>query len=350
MIRNFFAIVLLLISASALASFGGLHGTSSTAAYVGPCDVGSVSCGEAHSVTRAMKASYNGPLFQLNNGTTTLDIGQDPVTRKTDMTTWSAFCSGVASNCKISKIYGQINGNDLIPSVYFSGGCNAGGLTCAATFVVDGATGLPIIKAGYQTDAAWKAEYTLAGDNGPNFAVGINGGTNPTSVWVSGEVPPSDAVPCCGVYGISHGVLDPNTAGTDFLLFTGYTNNYPPDTASCTSGHCLGADVEAFISPTSSYTATNGDNANYLVTWSGTAGAGTNTFCNYYNGSQLGCALATTAGQNTPTHIHFGGGGDLTQPAKVIFRSGFIANGVVSSTDAATIKSNEASFYGITFN
>src|ERR1019366_5699772 len=84
--------------------------------YKGPCD--QVSCDEAYSVTRSLKASYSGPLFQLWNGSTTLDIGQ--TNHIADMTTWSAFCSGVQSNCKVSKIYAQIHTgpNDLIPSIY----------------------------------------------------------------------------------------------------------------------------------------------------------------------------------------------------------------------------------------
>jgi hypothetical protein len=304
-----------------------------------------------------LSINYHGPLEQLvaSNGTTTLDIGQNPATRAADMTTWSSICNVVSTtakiittDCKIKKIYDQFNGNDIVPSIYFSGGCNAGGLTCAAIFRIDVATGLPIIQGGDQTNPDWYAEYTLAGDT---TATGVNGGTNPTSVWLSGQVPPSDAVPCCGSYGISHSVFQPDTNGTDFLIWTGYTNKYPPDTAPCGPSHCVGADVETFISPTDAYSAADGDNANWIVTWTGAvAGGGTNTFCNYYNGTQLGCHLATTPNQNTPTSIHVFGGGDLTQPAKAVFRGGFIANGVVSSADAAAIKANEAAFYGIVYN
>jgi hypothetical protein len=304
-----------------------------------------------------MTVNYSGPLFQLNNGTTTLDIGQT-TSHKADMTTWSAFCSGVASNCKISKIYAQIQGsaNDLTPSTYFNAGCSAGGLTCAAVFQIETATGLPVIEAGFSTADFTKGgccytrlpgsgSYLISGDVP---ATGINGGTTATSVWLSSTV--LDHATCCGVFGISHASTAPDTPGTDFLLFTDIANNYPPDTASCTAGHCVGVDVEAFISPTNSYTATVGDNANYLVTWDGTSGAGTNTFCNYYNGTQLGCAPATTSGQNTPTSVHLGAGGDDSDPAPVMFRSGFIANSVVSSTVAAALKANEAAFYGIPYN
>jgi hypothetical protein len=312
----------------------------------------------AHSLDRAMFASYHGNLFQLvaSNGTTTLDVGQNSVTRAADMTTWSSICNVVSTtaavittDCKVKFEYDQSgNGNTYVPSIYASANCNVSALTCAAIFRIDVPTGLPIIYGGDTTNADWSAQYTMAAQA---TAVGVNGGTTPISVWLSGRVPPSDAVPCCGWYGVSHSTSQGNIAGTDFLIWTGYTNKYPPDTAPCASSHCVGADVEAFISPTDAYAATDGDNANWIVTWDGAvAGGGTNTFCNYYNGTQLGCHLATTANQNSGIYPREFGGGDLTQPAKGVFRSGFVSNNVITSSQAAALKANEAAFYGIAFN
>ena len=44
---------------------GGQTGTGTAPAYQGPCDVLGSGCAEAYSVSRAMTASYTGPLFQL---------------------------------------------------------------------------------------------------------------------------------------------------------------------------------------------------------------------------------------------------------------------------------------------
>lgn len=309
---------------------------SSTPSYAGPCDVITGGCAEAYSVTRAMANSYHGPLLQLSNGTSTLDIGQD-ANRAADMTTWSAFCGGVASNCKISKIYAQIQGsaNDLIPSSYLAQdgtNCTAGGLTCAAPFAIDSDTGLPIVSI---TSAPYT--YVLASETGTG-ATGITGGTNAASVWVSGKVR-KEAL-CCGVFGFSHSYNAGDTVGTDFILFPDYTNNYNPNTAQCVTDSCLGIDLEGANSPTVSYGAAVGDNANWLVAWTG---SGTNLFSGYYNGLQLYNATGDT-GVNVPTHVRLGGGGDLSH-ANIIFRSGLIANAAASQSDATAIQANESSFY-----
>jgi hypothetical protein len=57
-----------------------------------PCDL--VTCAEAYSVTRLMVTGYSGKLFQLYNGTSTLDIGISTNGVTADMTTVN-FYSGL---------------------------------------------------------------------------------------------------------------------------------------------------------------------------------------------------------------------------------------------------------------
>jgi hypothetical protein len=50
----------------------------------------------------------------------------------------------------VSKIYAQIHSgsNDLVPGVFnapYGPNCSTGGYTCAAKFIVETATGLPIL-------------------------------------------------------------------------------------------------------------------------------------------------------------------------------------------------------------
>jgi len=72
----------------------GSSGGAATTVYQGPCDLLTGGCAEAYSVTRAMTASYKGPLFQLglaaDKNAKTLDIGQTAA-HTADMTTWSAY-------------------------------------------------------------------------------------------------------------------------------------------------------------------------------------------------------------------------------------------------------------------
>jgi hypothetical protein len=70
-------------------------GPSSTPPYyLGPCDVIRGGCAEAYSVTRAMKASYAGPLFQLVrlSDNVTLNVGQ--TNHVVDTSGIPTFCDG----------------------------------------------------------------------------------------------------------------------------------------------------------------------------------------------------------------------------------------------------------------
>ena len=224
---------------------GGSTGTGGGAAYQGPCDVVSGGCAEAYSVTRAMVASYTGPLLQLGRTSdkTTLNIGQTSA-HAADMTTWSSFCGGSQSNCVVAKIYAQVHSgsNDLTPGVWktpWNPDCSAGGYTCAAKFTIESATGLPILT------TVSPQEYALSGDN---FATGINGGKTAMGIMYNGK-PVANSVYCCGVIGLTHKYNATDTHGTDFMLALAYGWK---DSGGCciavncgsSTSYCVGAEEE----------------------------------------------------------------------------------------------------------
>jgi hypothetical protein len=313
--------------------------------YQGPCDVVTGGCAEAYSVTRAMTASYGGPLFQLGRiaDGATLDVGQTRA-HAVDMTTWSAFCGGVASNCALSKIYAQVQAgghNDLVPSVFRAPGggpnCSAGGLTCAARFTVEAATALPILA------TVAPQEYTLAGDD---YAVGINGGTAAMSIVYNGK-PVAGTTYCCGVFGLTHHYDATDTFGTDFMVALGYGFDDPNGSGvnvNCgtPSTYCAGAEEES-KNDLADYGSSPADNAIVVTEFDPSA----NAVFSYLNGTRLFSHSPPTASINAGTAIHLGGGGDLSQPDPVLMREALFTNTAMTPSDGSALKANTGAFYSM---
>jgi non-reducing end alpha-L-arabinofuranosidase len=91
--------------------------TSPPPATSGPCDLyaaGGTPCVAAHSTTRALYASYNGPLYQVRRASdsTTKDIGLLSAGGYANAATQDSFCAG--TSCVITVIYDQSGrGNNL---------------------------------------------------------------------------------------------------------------------------------------------------------------------------------------------------------------------------------------------
>ncbi len=230
-----FAILITLPPGTEAQRGGGSSGAPPS--YLGPCDVIRGGCAEAYSMTRAMSASYAGPLFQLVrlSDNTTLDIGQ--TNYLVDTSDVSAFCNG--TYCLYSKIYAQVNGNDLIPttSANKAGGtrpayCTTGN-ACAALFWIDPTTGLPAIRTAYPTEYVHEPSST-----------GITGGTNALSVMM--DVRNEGFSTCCGAFGISHSSLLPDTPGTMMTIWLDYGNSVNTFMECSTSTTlCMGIDEES---------------------------------------------------------------------------------------------------------
>jgi len=319
---------------------GGSPGTGGVS-YQGPCDVVSGGCAEAYSVTRAMVASYTGPLLQLGRTSdkTTLNIGQTSA-HTADMTTWSAFCNGSQSNCVVAKIYAQVHSgnNDLTPGVWntpWKPDCSAGGYTCAAKFTIESATGLPILT------TVSPQEYALSGDN---FATGINGGTKAMGIMYNGK-PVANSVYCCGVIGLTHKYNATDTHGTDFMLALAYGWR---DSGGCciavncgsSTSYCVGAEEEE-DNDLADYGTSPVANALVVTQFDPTS----NAVSTYLNGTQKFSHSPPKAQLNAGTAIHLGGGGDLSQPDAVLMREAFFTNAVMSASTVTALKSNAVAFY-----
>jgi hypothetical protein len=182
--------------------------------YLGPCDVIRGGCAEAYSVTRAMKARYAGPLFQLIrlSDNTTLDVGQ--TTHIVNTSSIPEFCNG--TYCLYNLIYGQIHRNTWhAPIKSVEGGltppyCTTG-TACASIWWIDPETGLPAVRTPYP-----------AGYIGPHISAGIPGGTHAMSLMMDGR---NDAyTTCCGQFIVGHYASKPDIIGSIFGMQYSYGN------------------------------------------------------------------------------------------------------------------------------
>jgi hypothetical protein len=321
---------------------GGVAGGGGS--YSGPCDVITGGCAEAYSVTRAMTSAYSGPLFQIYNGTTTLDIVQTSG-RAANMTTWSAFCGSALTawflpqyeyspNCYVTKIYAQVHttANDLQDTNNFCTPIPG----CSAPFSIDTLTGLPILITNLV------GVYTIGGDDAA--LTGIPGGTA-NSVSEMYEGLPQQTTYCCGQFGLTHATSAPDTLGTDFMVALGYWQR-GLGFIQCNSAtdYCAGSEDET-SNDLWDYSATGGDAvvaiaynhvANSITAWVNNDTLGTNSPPCF----QGGCSPF-----NPGNFLHVGGGGDLGRE-NTWMRDGLITNTVMSSGDVSAAFGNTAAFYG----
>jgi hypothetical protein len=120
-----------------LITFGG----TSQAAAQGPCDIyaaGGTPCVAAHSTTRALFASYNGALYQVQrtSDNAVRDIGVLSAGGIADAAAQDAFCAG--TTCTITRVYDQTgsSGNTLV----YQGPGGTGGADTAAVATTEALT------------------------------------------------------------------------------------------------------------------------------------------------------------------------------------------------------------------
>src|SRR5579872_4164331 len=139
---------LLVLPATAALALGGLLAgvsvTPARAAAQGPCDIyaaGGTPCVAAHSTTRALYASYSGPLYQVRRASDNATTNISPLSAGgvANAATQDSFCSG--TSCVITEIFDQSgNGNNLTDA---PGGGAAGGPDALAS-----ATSAPVTVGG----------------------------------------------------------------------------------------------------------------------------------------------------------------------------------------------------------
>src|ERR1700748_1166209 len=117
-VRNVRRALAAAVAVAALAAAGvGIAVSAAQAATQGPCDIyasGGTPCVAAHSTTRALYASYNGPLYQVRHASdsTTTNISTLSAGGYANAAAQDSFCAG--TTCVITEIYDQSgHGNNL---------------------------------------------------------------------------------------------------------------------------------------------------------------------------------------------------------------------------------------------
>ena len=114
--RTRLVVACLLAVAIAVLALGAAP-TRAAAATSLPCDIyasGGTPCEAAYSTTRALSASYNGPLYQIQRASdnSTLNIGLESTGGVVNSAPQVSFCSG--TTCTITQLYDQTsNGNNM---------------------------------------------------------------------------------------------------------------------------------------------------------------------------------------------------------------------------------------------
>lgn len=125
--------------ALALTGILALAGPSQAAAQA-PCDIyaaGGTPCVAAHSTTRALFASYSGPLYQVQrlSDSTSQNVGVRSAGGLANAAAQDSFCAGTV--CTITRVYDQTgSGNTLV----YQGPGGTGGADAAATATTETVT------------------------------------------------------------------------------------------------------------------------------------------------------------------------------------------------------------------
>jgi hypothetical protein len=198
---------------------GAAAGTTATsqAATQGPCDIyatGGTPCVAAHSTTRALYGSYNGPLYQVRRSSdnATRDIGLLETGGVADAAAQDSFCAG--TTCLITVIYDQSGRNNRLtqaPPGGFSGPAPGGFDNLAS------ATAAPITIAGHKAYGVFVAPGTGYRNNN---ATGTATGDQPEGMYAIFDGTHFNGG-CCFDYGNAERNSRDNGNGTMEAIYFG---------------------------------------------------------------------------------------------------------------------------------
>jgi non-reducing end alpha-L-arabinofuranosidase len=211
----------LLLAAGATAALGAgtLLATTATsqAATQGPCDIyaaGGTPCVAAHSTTRALYSSYNGPLYQVRRASdnATRDIGLLSAGGVANAATQDSFCAG--TSCVITIIYDQSGRNNRLTQAPPGGfqGPAAGGFDNLAN-----ATSAPISVGGHKAYGVFVAPGTGYRNNN---ATGTATGDQPEGMYAIFDGTHFNGG-CCFDYGNAERNSRDNGNGTMEAIYFG---------------------------------------------------------------------------------------------------------------------------------
>ncbi|HTJ67130.1 MAG TPA: alpha-L-arabinofuranosidase B [Actinospica sp.] len=329
------------ICALILTTMLGLSPAAQAAAQ-SPCDVfasGGTPCVAAYSMVRAMYASYDGSLYQIERASddTTLNIGLLSTGGYVDAAAQVGFCAG--TTCTVTEIYDQSAQHNNLPVSI--GGYWPGPGTNGADVPAD-AMALPVSVDGH-------AAYGLKVNPGVGYrtdaATGVATGSQPE-----------------GIYEVTSGTI--SNGGCCFDFGSGETSNTDTGAAhmnaiywgtSCWFGGCTGhgpwveADLENGL-----YSSATGPNASsntgvqdqFVSAWE--KNDGTSNFTLKYGNADSGGLTTTYSGAlpsgYSPMHaeasILLGVGGDNSNGGAGAFFEGAMTSGYPSDATENAVQAN----------
>ncbi|MFI2644315.1 alpha-L-arabinofuranosidase B [Streptomyces sp. NPDC018610] len=318
-------------------------GTAPAAASAQPCDLyaaGGTPCAAAHSTTRALYASYNGPLYQVRrtSDNTIRDIGVLSTGGYANAAAQDAFCAG--TTCLITVIYDQSGrGNHLTqaPPGGFSGPA-AGGYDNLAD-----ATAAPVTVGGHKAYGVFVAPGTGYRNNHTN---GIATGDQPEGMYAVLDGTHYNGG-CCFDYGNAETNSRDNGNGTMEAIYFGNikvwgygTGNGPWVMADLENGLFSGINAgynagDPSVNPRFLTAVVKGEPNHWAIRAGNAQSGGLST---YYNGPR-----PNVSGYNPMKKegaIILGIGGDNSHGAAGTFYEGVMTSGYPSDATENAVQAN----------
>ncbi|GAA0612786.1 alpha-L-arabinofuranosidase B [Streptomyces crystallinus] len=335
----------LFAAAATAALTGGLLATTATtsqAANQGPCDIyaaGNTPCVAAHSTTRALYGTYNGPLYQVSRASdnATKDIGLLSPGGYADAAAQDSFCAG--TSCVISVIYDQSGkGNQLTRALkgHWPGPAEGGNDNLANAFEA------PVTVAGHKAYGVYVAPGTGYRNNNTH---GIATGDQPEGMYAIFDGTHFNGG-CCFDYGNAETTGNDDGNGTMEALYFGNSTGWgygsgsgPWVMADMENGLFSGVNTRYNDIPSVSHrflTATLKGGPNQWAIRGGNAQTG--GLSTYYNGVR-----PHAPGYNPMKKqgaIILGIGGDNSVTGQGTFYEGIMTSGYPSDTTENAVQAN----------
>ncbi|GAA4835853.1 arabinofuranosidase catalytic domain-containing protein [Kitasatospora terrestris] len=239
-----------------VAALIGLPGVGHAAASL-PCDIyaaGGTPCVAAHSTTRALFGTYNGPLYRVTRASdgAAADIGLLAAGGYANAQAQDQFCNG--SSCRITRIYDQTSRhNDLTPGPAGTSGMgNDRGADASEIAVTAG---------GHKVYGVWISPGVGYRYTGVASGVAVNGQPEGVYMVASGTHVGAD---CCFDYGNAEATPADTGNGHMDAVSIATTCYFPPCTGS---GPWIEADLEngMFQGDNGSNTANLGNSSPFVT-------------------------------------------------------------------------------------
>ncbi|RZS91716.1 ricin-type beta-trefoil lectin protein [Motilibacter rhizosphaerae] len=326
------------LALAAAALVGSVSTAGSALAASLPCDIyasGGTPCVAAHSLTRALFASYTGPLYQVQRSTdgATSNVGLLSAGGYANAAAQDLFCSGAV--CRVIRIYDQTSRhNDL--TVEGPGGNGAQDYAANAA-------ALPVTAGGHKVYGLYVSAGVGYRDNATS---GVATGSQPEGMYmVTAGQHYNDR--CCFDYGNAE--TSGNDTGNGHMDAINFSNEC---WFSCpqTSGPMVQGDLEngLFQGGNGSWSANTGRSSTFVTAM--LKDNGTTTYAIKDGNAQSGSlttrysgALPSTGGY-TPMHLEgsivLGTGGDNSNGSVGSFFEGVMTAGYPSDATESAVQAN----------